>query len=106
MHAAKSKPGAAPPPPRLYVISRPYAPSVGSPDTSVSTRVVCMRDIAEEQKMKIQGAVALVTGGASGLGEATVRRLVTAGARVVIVDRDNKRGPALESELGERARFV
>ena len=56
--------------------------------------------------MKIQGAVALVTGGASGLGEATVRRLVTAGARVVIVDRDDKRGPALESELGERARFV
>ena len=56
--------------------------------------------------MKIDGAVALVTGGASGLGEATVRRLVGAGARVVIVDRDDKRGPALEKELGERARFV
>jgi NAD(P)-dependent dehydrogenase (short-subunit alcohol dehydrogenase family) len=56
--------------------------------------------------MKIQGSAALVTGGASGLGEATVRRLVAAGARVVIVDRDEKRGPALEKELGERARFV
>jgi len=56
--------------------------------------------------MKIEGAVALVTGGASGLGEATVRRLAGAGARVVIVDRDDKRGPALEKELGERARFV
>ena len=47
-----------------------------------------------------------MTGGASGLGEATVRRLVAGGARVVIVDRDEKRGPALEQELGERARFV
>jgi NAD(P)-dependent dehydrogenase (short-subunit alcohol dehydrogenase family) len=65
-----------------------------------------MRDISEATTMKIDGAVALVTGGASGLGEATVRRLVGAGARVVIVDRDDKRGPALEKELGERARFV
>ena len=56
--------------------------------------------------MKIEGSVALVTGGASGLGEATVRRLAAGGARVVIVDRDDKRGPALEKELGERARFV
>jgi NAD(P)-dependent dehydrogenase (short-subunit alcohol dehydrogenase family) len=56
--------------------------------------------------MKIQGSVALVTGGASGLGEATVRRLAAGGARVVIVDRDEKRGPALAQELGERARFV
>ena len=56
--------------------------------------------------MKIEGAVALVTGGASGLGEATVRRLAGGGARVIIVDRDDKRGPALEKELGERARFV
>jgi NAD(P)-dependent dehydrogenase (short-subunit alcohol dehydrogenase family) len=56
--------------------------------------------------MKIAGSVALVTGGASGLGEATVRRLAAGGARVVIVDRDDKRGPALEKELGEHARFV
>ncbi len=57
--------------------------------------------------MKLQGSVALVTGGASGLGEATVRRLAAGGARVVIVDRDEKRGPALANELGgDRARFV
>jgi len=56
--------------------------------------------------MKIEGSVALVTGSASGLGEATVRRLVAGGARAVIVDRDDKRGPALAEELGERARFV
>ena len=48
--------------------------------------------------MKIEGAVAIVTGGASGLGEATVRRLAGGGAHVVILDRDEKRGPALAKE--------
>ncbi|MGE0870472.1 MAG: SDR family NAD(P)-dependent oxidoreductase [Kofleriaceae bacterium] len=52
--------------------------------------------------MKLTGAVALVTGGASGLGEATVRRLVAGGANAVIADRDDKRGPALAAELGAR----
>jgi NAD(P)-dependent dehydrogenase (short-subunit alcohol dehydrogenase family) len=51
--------------------------------------------------MKLQGAAALVTGGASGLGAATVRRLVAAGAKVVIVDRDEERGQALAKELGQ-----
>lgn len=55
--------------------------------------------------MKIEGAVALVTGGASGLGEATIRRLVASGARAVIVDRDAKKGEALAKELGERVVF-
>jgi len=50
--------------------------------------------------MKLSGAVALVTGGASGLGAATVRRLVAGGAKVVIVDRDEARGGALAAELG------
>ena len=51
--------------------------------------------------MKLTGSVALVTGGASGLGAATVRRLVAAGAKAVIVDRDEARGAALASELGQ-----
>ncbi|HEY5938261.1 MAG TPA: SDR family NAD(P)-dependent oxidoreductase [Kofleriaceae bacterium] len=50
--------------------------------------------------MKITGAVALVTGGASGLGAATARRLSAGGAKVVIVDRDEARGAALAQELG------
>lgn len=50
--------------------------------------------------------VALVTGGASGLGEATVRRLHAAGASVAIVDLPDTAGEALADELGERARFV
>jgi NAD(P)-dependent dehydrogenase (short-subunit alcohol dehydrogenase family) len=51
--------------------------------------------------MKLSGSVVLVTGGASGLGAATVRRLVGAGARAVIVDRDETRGTALAKELGQ-----
>ncbi|NVB81912.1 MAG: SDR family NAD(P)-dependent oxidoreductase [Kofleriaceae bacterium] len=51
--------------------------------------------------MNLKGSVALVTGGASGLGAATVRRLVGAGAKAVIVDRDEARGTALASELGQ-----
>ena len=56
--------------------------------------------------MKIDGSVALVTGGASGLGEATVRRLASQGARVAIVDLNGERGQALAEELGNRAAFV
>lgn len=51
--------------------------------------------------MKLSGSVALVTGGASGLGAATVRRLVAAGVKAVIVDRDEARGTALAAELGQ-----
>ena len=56
--------------------------------------------------MELKGVVALVTGGASGLGEATVRRLVAGGARAVIVDRDAQKGEALASELGDAAVFA
>ena len=56
--------------------------------------------------MKIDGSVALVTGGASGLGEATVRRLASQGARVAIVDLNGERGQALAEELGNGAAFV
>jgi NAD(P)-dependent dehydrogenase (short-subunit alcohol dehydrogenase family) len=49
--------------------------------------------------------VALVTGGASGLGEATTRRLHEGGAAVVIVDLPSSPGQALAAELGDRVRF-
>jgi NAD(P)-dependent dehydrogenase (short-subunit alcohol dehydrogenase family) len=56
--------------------------------------------------MKLPGHVALVTGGASGLGAATVRRLSEGGAKVVIVDQ-NERGAELAKELaGSGATFV
>jgi NAD(P)-dependent dehydrogenase (short-subunit alcohol dehydrogenase family) len=59
-----------------------------------------------ERFMRIAGAGALVTGGASGLGEATVRRLLGAGAQVVIADVNEAAGEALATQLGENARFV
>ena len=49
--------------------------------------------------------VALVTGGASGLGEATTRRLHEGGAAVVIIDLPSSAGEALAAELGDRVRF-
>jgi len=56
--------------------------------------------------MRIEGSGALITGGASGLGAATARRLHEAGAEVVICDLNAERGEALVAELGERARFA
>lgn len=50
--------------------------------------------------------VALVTGGASGLGFATARSLIEAGARVVVVDLQREAGEAAVRELGERAVFA
>ena len=56
--------------------------------------------------MQIEGSGALVAGGASGLGEATVRRLHARGAQVVIADLNEERGQKLAGELGDGARFV
>lgn len=50
--------------------------------------------------------VALITGGASGLGEATARRVLDAGGKAVLVDLDDGRGAELAAELGDRATFA
>jgi NAD(P)-dependent dehydrogenase (short-subunit alcohol dehydrogenase family) len=50
--------------------------------------------------MEINGAAAIVSGGASGLGEATARALTEAGAVVTIADLNEERGSALATELG------
>jgi NAD(P)-dependent dehydrogenase (short-subunit alcohol dehydrogenase family) len=55
--------------------------------------------------MELSGVGALVTGGASGLGEATVRALAARGAIVTVVDRDIDRGKTLVSEIAG-ARFA
>ena len=49
--------------------------------------------------------VAVVTGGASGIGRATVERFAAEGARVVIADIDRRGGAAVAAELGDVAAF-
>ncbi|MDR7078261.1 NAD(P)-dependent dehydrogenase (short-subunit alcohol dehydrogenase family) [Neobacillus niacini] len=50
--------------------------------------------------MRIQESIALVTGGASGLGEATVRNIVKNGGKAAILDLSEERGTSLVEELG------
>lgn len=55
---------------------------------------------------ELDGKVAVVTGGAGGLGEGLVRRFVAEGAQVVFGDVDAEGGKALAAELGDATRFL
>ncbi|MDZ3991711.1 SDR family oxidoreductase [Pseudomonas sp. Teo4] len=59
-----------------------------------------------ERNGRVQGKVALVTGGAKGIGRASARLLVAEGAQVLISDIDSQAGEALADELGAAARFI
>ena len=51
-------------------------------------------------RMDLEGSSSIVTGGASGIGEASARQLAAAGSRVVVADLNEDRGQAVASELG------
>ena len=54
---------------------------------------------------RLDGRVAIVTGGASGIGAATVRRFAAEGARVICADVDDERGERLAAEVGARVAY-
>ncbi len=56
--------------------------------------------------MNIAGKTAVISGGASGLGEASARRLSRLGAKVVLLDLNEDRGAELASELGDNTVFI
>ena len=55
---------------------------------------------------KLQGLSAVITGAASGIGEATTRLFVQEGARVVMADVEVERGARIAAELGSQCRFL
>ena len=56
--------------------------------------------------MDISGRVAIITGGASGLGRATVRRFVGLGGKCAIFDMNEEKGEALAKEMGDNVIFI
>lgn len=56
--------------------------------------------------MQIEGSVALITGGVSGLGFGAARRVVAMGGKAVMMDINAERGKTAQSELGDSARFI
>ncbi len=56
--------------------------------------------------MEVKDSVALITGGASGLGAACAEMVIACGGRAVIADLDEERGAVLAERLGARCRFV
>ena len=61
-------------------------------------------NLVEASKAMNRGVVALVTGGPSGLGLATVRHIIKTGGKAVIADLPGSKGAALSEEISEHCR--
>jgi NAD(P)-dependent dehydrogenase (short-subunit alcohol dehydrogenase family) len=55
---------------------------------------------------RLTDKVAIITGGTSGMGEATVRRFIEEGATVVFTGRSENRGAEIAAELGDRGFYI
>ena len=64
-----------------------------------------MDQLAPSTRLRLENQVAVVSGGARGIGAGIVRRFVEEGARVVFSDLLDEKGKALEEELGENVAF-
>jgi NAD(P)-dependent dehydrogenase (short-subunit alcohol dehydrogenase family) len=64
-----------------------------------------MDQLAPSVRLRLENHVAVVTGGARGIGAGIVRRFVAEGARVVFSDLLNEKGKGLEEELGKEVAF-
>ena len=60
-----------------------------------------MKEMSETGGINFRGKVAIVTGGAMGIGEATARTFCELGARVAVLDRDEQQGRAAVQRLAE-----
>jgi len=77
-----------------------------TPAIHVSNRLPAAKFVLSEQVMRLDNKVAIVTGGARGIGLAIAQRYVAEGARVAIADVDASAGEAAAREIGANARFV
>ncbi len=73
----------------------------GSPCSFLINNELPVLPINNKALMKIKGLVVLITGGCSGLGLATARYLIKHGAKVVLLDINEKAGAACVTELGK-----
>lgn len=64
------------------------------------------RSYSTDSARRLEGKVALITGGASGIGKTTAHEFIKHGARVIIADVDSQTGPQAADELGPAAHFV
>src|ERR1700693_1782760 len=86
-------------------------------DRTISNAVSCIcakadlsssprNDFTRGKAMNLKDTIAIVTGGGSGLGEATIREFAGAGARVAILDLAASPGAKVAESLGDKAIFV